>query len=53
MIKEDHESFGMIIETEDQIINKTKGELKKLVENEACENAFNYLQDIKQCKKTV
>ena len=41
MNKEDHESFGMIIETEDQITNKTKGELKKLVKNEVYENAFN------------
>ena len=43
----------MINETEDQITNKTKGELKKLVENEVYENAFNYLQDIKQCQKSV
>ena len=53
MIKEDLESIGMSIESEDKITEMTKEDFKKLVKNKVRENAFNKLQGIKKGHKKV
>ena len=53
MFKEDLESIGISIESEDQTTEMTKEDFQKLVKKKGRQNAFNNLQDNKQGHKKV